>query len=105
MPTFCGRSLSKGEKVRLSLPVTSTLNGSTLKIPLAIIVGVKEGPKLCVAGGVHGDEYEGPRAIANLIEELDPKIMEGVFIGIPVVNIPAYCHGTRLTWKKGRDYN
>jgi predicted deacylase len=92
MPTLCGQSLSKGEKIKLSLQITDTL-----KIPITVIVGVREGPKLCVTGGVHGDEYEGPRAIADVIKKLDPKSMKGVFIGCPVVNILAYRCGSRLT--------
>jgi len=93
----CGKIISRGEKVKVSLSVSKMFNGSTLEIPIVVINGVKEGPTLCVVGGVHGDEYEGPRAIAEIIKELNPKKLRGTFIGVPVLNVLAYRWGSRVT--------
>ena len=34
--------------------------------------------------GVHGDEYEGPVAIADLLAGLDPATLAGTLIALPV---------------------
>ena len=41
------------------------------RIPLAVIQN-GSGPTVILEGGNHGDEYEGPIAIGELIRELDP---------------------------------
>jgi len=71
-------------------PVGKTPDGSTWGIPLIIINGVKDGPRLLVIGAVHGDELEGPRAIQDVASELDPKRLAGTFIGAPVVHVASY---------------
>ena len=50
------------------------------------------------AGGVrgtHGDEYEGPIALAHLRREIDPVDVLGRIILVPVLNRPAFAAGAR----------
>lgn len=70
---------------RLWLPVTAEV-----RLPLLIASGAGPGPVLAVSAGVHGDEYEGVRALYELFEELDPRAMRGSLIAAPVVNPPAH---------------
>ncbi|MEM2561743.1 MAG: succinylglutamate desuccinylase/aspartoacylase family protein, partial [Candidatus Bathyarchaeia archaeon] len=72
-------------------------DSSVLSIPIGVARGSEDGPILCVTSGVHGDEYEGPWAIADVFKELNPRSMKGTFIGIPVVNVLAYPYGSRTT--------
>ena len=39
-------------------------------VPVACIVG-KPGPTALLVAGVHGDEFEGPVALSQLIEEIE----------------------------------
>ena len=52
---------------------------------------------LAVLAGVHGDEYEGPVAIADLLAALDPAALAGTLIALPVANPPAFAAGTRTS--------
>ena len=48
-------------------------------------------PTVVAIGGTHGDEYEGPVGLKNLIRELDPaRLASGRLIVIPVLNVPAF---------------
>ncbi|MEM3713954.1 MAG: succinylglutamate desuccinylase/aspartoacylase family protein [Nitrososphaeria archaeon] len=94
---ICNKTIGRGEKAYISLFIGKMCNDTTLAIPLTVINGYEEGPVLCVVGGVHGDEYEGPCAISEIIRELDPKKLKGTFIGVPVLNILAYRWGSRVT--------
>jgi predicted deacylase len=71
-------------------PVGKTPDGSTWGIPLIVINGVREGPRLFVNGAVHGDEVEGTAAIQEVADELDSSQLTGTFIGAPVVSVAAY---------------
>jgi len=81
-----------GERVDTWLPIAKRPDGSDYSLPMIIINGVEEGPVLCVSGGVHPDELEGPAAIWDVSNSIDPQKMKGTFIGIPVVNIAGYLH-------------
>ena len=51
--------------------------GSELNFPVLLARGERPGPTLVVSANVHGDEYEGVRAIFDVFEELEPECMAG----------------------------
>jgi predicted deacylase len=67
-------------------------------IPIPILV-IKNGtgPTLLLTGANHGDEYEGPIALADIASEIDIAKVNGRIIVIPALNIPAYVAGTRTS--------
>ena len=56
------------------------------RIPLAVIRN-GTGPTVILEAGNHGDEYEGPIALGELIRELDPAAVNGRIIVLPAVNM------------------
>ena len=76
----------------------STLaDGSTVRLPLLVAAGRSPRPRLVITAGIHGDEYEGPRAITDLLGTLDPAALEGTVVAVPVANPPAFAAGTRTS--------
>ncbi|MGI8856409.1 MAG: succinylglutamate desuccinylase/aspartoacylase family protein [Thermomicrobiales bacterium] len=65
--------------------------------------GSADGPMLTVLGAVHGDEYEGPVAIAELLHALTTRSITGTLIAVPVVNAPAYDAGRRASPRDDKD--
>lgn len=63
--------------------------------------GASTEPLAVITGGIHGDEYEGPAAIAELSRQLRPEAMEGSVVAIPVANSLAFCAGQRTTPEDG----
>jgi hypothetical protein len=61
-----------------------------------VVVGKREGPTVLVMAGIHGDEYEGIRAIHGVFDRLDPDSLAGRFVGIPIVHGPAYRERSRI---------
>ena len=88
-------TLGRGQKAKGALPVAPRGDGSSIQLPLLAVAGLEPGPTLVVSGAVHGDEYEGPRAIQLLWQQLDPAQLRGTFLGVPVVNGPAFEVGRR----------
>ena len=68
-----------------------------MRLPLLAAHGSAVGPCLVVLGGVHGDEYEGPRAIWDLFARLDPTALTGTLIAVPVCNPPAQAASKRCS--------
>ena len=68
-------------------------------IPLTVWVGPQahDGLGLVAFGSNHGNEYEGPVALKNLLQEIKIEDVKGRVILIPVLNPSAFKSGTRST--------
>jgi predicted deacylase len=67
-----------------------------IPVPITVIRN-GDGPTLVISAGVHGDEYEGQIAVANLARELDVAEIRGRLILLPMVNFPAAEAGCRVS--------
>jgi predicted deacylase len=67
-----------------------------IAIPILVARG-SAGPTVLLTAGVHGDEYEGPLALARLIRALRPERLKGRIIVVPALNFPAHLAGTRTS--------
>lgn len=66
-------------------------------LPLTVFAGreATEGCGVVATGANHGNEYEGPVAIRQLLREIDPASVRGRLILIPVLNPAAFRAATR----------
>ncbi len=64
--------------------------------PLAVVKN-GSGPTALLSGGNHGDEYEGPIALLDLLNRIDLDQVRGRIIVVPMMNYPAFCAGTRTS--------
>jgi N2-acetyl-L-2,4-diaminobutanoate deacetylase len=74
------------------------------RVPVAVIRN-GSGPTVILEGGNHGDEYEGPIAICELIRELDPGRVQGRLILMPAMNVHAVMAGQRVSPVDGLNFN
>ena len=65
-------------------------------VPVAVLKN-GTGPTLLLAGGTHGDEYEGPAALMQLLHSFNPAQLQGRLIIFPVLNTPAVMAGARCS--------
>lgn len=81
----------------LCLPAAPGLHRFRSPSDIAAIAvrGAADGPTLLVSAGVHGDEYEGVRAIFETVEALDAGALRGTLLTVPVLNYPAHRAVTR----------
>ena len=75
-----------------------------IPVPITVIAG-GAGPTLVISAGVHGDEYEGQIAVANLAREIDARDLAGRLILLPMLNLPAAEAGTRVSPLDGGNLN
>ncbi len=64
--------------------------GTDVVMPVAVIRGRTPGPCVCITAGVHGAEYVGIEAAIRTIGSLDPRVLSGTVVVVPVVNTPAF---------------
>ncbi|WP_312794558.1 N(2)-acetyl-L-2,4-diaminobutanoate deacetylase DoeB [Tianweitania sp.] len=68
----------------------------SIMIPICVVAN-GSGPTALLTGGNHGDEYEGPAALFELAQTLDPSQVDGRIIIVPALNYPAFRAGTRTS--------
>jgi N-alpha-acetyl-L-2,4-diaminobutyrate deacetylase len=74
------------------------------RVPIAVIAN-GDGPTVVLEGGNHGDEYEGPIVISELIRELEPGDIQGRLILMPANNVHAAMAGRRTSPVDGVNFN
>lgn len=88
-----------------AIPYGQLPDGAPLTIPMTTIMGAQLGPRVVVTAGVHGDEFEGVRAVAELSRELNVAQLRGTLVLVPVVNGPAFNVGQRISPLDGVNLN
>jgi N-alpha-acetyl-L-2,4-diaminobutyrate deacetylase len=89
-----------------SVPFTLDGTWGRVRVPLYVACAPKPGATVLAIGGTHGDEYEGPVGLKNLIRELDPSTLSaGRLIVVPVLNVPAFQAAQRESPLDGGNMN
>ena len=90
-----GTHVGRGERVRLELPVARLATGNWLSLPVVVVNGQFDGPRLCLSAAVHGDELNGVEIIRQVLGGLEPDELHGAVLAVPVVNVFGFIEGTR----------
>ena len=80
---------ARGEIGRGAIEVPAGVDAA-LTIPVAVVHGAKPGPVLALVSGAHGTEYASIIAVERLIQQLDPQVISGTVILVPLVNVPSF---------------
>ena len=64
-------------------------------VPVMVAKGVKEGKRLLLVSGVHGDELNPIASVQKVFAELDPSKLSGAVIGVIGSSRPGVEHTTR----------
>jgi predicted deacylase len=78
-------------------PVLDLRPAADIELLVLLAKGTNEGKTFVVTAGVHGDEFEGVRAILEVFAEIDTAKMSGNMLAVPVANPPAFWNGTRTS--------
>jgi predicted deacylase len=92
---FGCEKFATGKKYALDLDLAPSVKGVSL--PVLLVRGRNPGKTLVVTAGIHGDEYEGVRALLDTYAALDPDEMSGNFLAVPVANPPALWAASRTS--------
>ena len=82
-----GKKIEPGERADLSLKVSRSYGGTSIRVPVHVWRGEKPGPSVFISAAVHGDELNGTGTIRQLIEEPPFELRAGSLVLVPVVNI------------------
>ncbi|MGN0065876.1 MAG: succinylglutamate desuccinylase/aspartoacylase family protein [Nocardioides sp.] len=84
-----------GSARSLELPITRTVTGAEVTLPVRVVHGREDGPTIWINAAVHGDEVVGVEVIRQVMAGLDPKTFRGTIVAVPIVNVLGFMNGDR----------
>jgi predicted deacylase len=84
-----------GMSKRADLPVAQLPTQNQVSIPIQVVNGVENGPKLWVNAAIHGDEINGVEIVRELLGKLDPQQLCGTVFAVPIVNVFGFVYESR----------
>ncbi len=91
---FGDHIVEAGTSLQIDLPVARLPVGVPLTMPVVVIRGRYDGPRLFVSAAIHGDEINGVEVCRSLLQT-DPKTLHGTLLVIPVVNVFGFVDQSR----------
>lgn len=92
---IAGVKVQPGERATIDVPIPGLYTHTALTLPVKVIHGKKDGPRLFVCAAIHGDEINGVEIIRRLTKHPSLKKMQGTLIAVPVVNVYGFINQTR----------
>jgi predicted deacylase len=81
-----GQQVPAGTRVLVDLPVSKLSNHTPVTLPVHVVHGRETGQTMFVSAAVHGDELNGVEIIRRVLRVIDPAVLRGTLLCVPVVN-------------------
>jgi predicted deacylase len=82
-----GTKIPPGKDMTVELPLPEFYTHMPLTMPVHVVRGKQDGPRLFVCAAIHGDEINGVEVIRRLLNLPALKRLRGTLIAIPIVNV------------------
>jgi predicted deacylase len=99
-----GRAIAPGEHVSVDLPLPPLYTHTPLTMPVHVVRGRRDGPRLFVCAAIHGDELNGVEIIRRLLQRPLLRSLRGTLLAVPIVNVYGVIDHSRYL-PDGRDLN
>jgi uncharacterized protein len=101
---IAGTRIKPGQQTTVSVPVARLYTHTEMAMPVHVVHGRREGPRLFVSGAIHGDEIIGTEIIRRLMKLKRLKSIKGTLLAVPVVNVYGFLQHSRYSPDR-RDLN
>ncbi len=90
-----GQSVLPGTRQTINLPMSLLSNHTPMTIPVHVVHGKKEGPRLFISAAIHGDELNGVEIIRRVLKLGRLSRLRGTLIAVPIVNVFGFIANSR----------
>jgi predicted deacylase len=92
---IAGTRVTGGTRDTIDLPLPRLNSRTELFMPVHIVQGKQQGPRLFVSAAIHGDEINGVEIIRELLSLKTLRNLTGTLVAVPVVNVYGLIHESR----------
>ncbi len=90
-----GQVIEAGTRVTVELNLPGLYTHTPITMPVHVVRGRRDGPRLFVSAAIHGDELNGIEIIRRLLERQVLRRLRGTLFAVPVVNVYGVIHHSR----------
>ena len=90
-----GQTLPTRSRSLVELPLPPLYTHSPLTLPVHVVRGARDGPRLFISAAIHGDELNGTEIIRRILKQPSLKRLRGTLVAIPIVNVYGLIHHSR----------
>ena len=90
-----GAEFGPGERGQVDLPIADLSTHVPVTMPVHVINGRQDGPRLFVSAAIHGDEINGVEIIRRVMKLNALERLRGSFVAVPIVNVPGFLNLSR----------
>ena len=87
--------IAPGTRTIMELKLPQLYTHTPMAMPVHVVRGREEGPRLFVSAAIHGDELNGMEIIRRLLRPSLLKRLRGCLIAIPIVNVYGVIQNSR----------
>lgn len=80
------RSIRPGQRELVELPLPRLYTHTPMTMPVHVIHGRRDGPRLFISAAIHGDELNGVEIIRRLLGYKRLESLRGTLVAVPIVN-------------------
>ncbi len=84
-----------GQRRTVEIPVARLPSQTMLGLPLTVLNGRHDGPRLWLSAAIHGDELNGVEIIRQVLNRVEERKLRGLLIAAPIVNVFGFTHQSR----------
>jgi predicted deacylase len=82
-----GKEVPRGQRARIEIPVGRMPTQVMVSIPVRVVHGAADGPRVWLSAAIHGDEINGVEIIRQVLHVVDPGELRGSIVAAPIVNV------------------
>jgi len=90
-----GELIQRRSRRLVELPLPPLYTHTPMTLPVHVVRGAKEGPRLFVSAALHGDELNGTEIIRRLLKQPALRLLRGTLVAVPIVNVYGLIHHSR----------
>src|SRR5688572_4493022 len=87
---LAGLSVAPATAARGAIRLVELADGSRSEIPILVINGAHDGPRLYLGSAIHGDEVTCVEVVTGALRDIDPQTLRGSVVCVPVQNPLAF---------------
>ncbi|MFT5091024.1 MAG: putative deacylase [Candidatus Latescibacterota bacterium] len=87
--------ISPGERCKVALPIGRLYTHTEMAMPVEVLHGRREGPRLFLSAALHGDEINGVEIIRRVLQRLDVSRLTGTLVAVPIINVFGFVYQSR----------
>ena len=102
--TIGDTAVAPGERRTIDLPIAQLHTHTPMTMPVHVVRGRRDGPRVFVCAAIHGDEINGVEIIHRLLTLRAMRRLRGTLLAVPIVNVFGFIQHDRYL-PDGRDLN